>query len=88
MERPYFILVFTTLGIVASMLWFTLQYPIYSALKAHWALSLIPCAAVFAALGLETMCRQSGRLRVAIYASLALLVANVFWLFWYRGPWS
>lgn len=87
-DHPYFILVFTTLGTVASMLWFSLRYPIYSGMKAHWALSLIPCAAVFAALGLETMCRQSGRLRVAIYASLALLVADVFWLFWYRGPWS
>jgi len=85
-DHPYFILVVTTALSVAGLLLFTMEHPWYSTLKAHWALSLTPCAGVFAALGLETMCRQLGRLRWALYANLGVLGGLVLYLFWYRGP--
>lgn len=71
---------------MAALLSFTLEHPFYSNLKAHWALSLAPCVGVFAALGLETMCEQLGRLRCALYANLVLLGGLVLYLFWYRVP--
>ncbi len=84
-DHPYLILVVTTVLTVASMISFTLEHPWYSTLKAHWGLSLVPCAGVFAALGLETMCRKLGRLRWILYANLASLGGLVLHLFWYRG---
>jgi hypothetical protein len=83
-DHPYFVLVTTSVLTVASILWFTMAHPFYSTLKAHWALSLVPCAGVFAGLGLETMCRQLGRLRWLLYANLGVLGGLVLHLFWYR----
>src|SRR5206468_4333157 len=84
-DHPYFVLVVTTALTAASILAFTMEHPWYSTLKAHWALSLAPCAGVFAALGLETMCRRSGRLQWVIYTNLLGLGGLVLYLFWYRG---
>ena len=84
-DHPYFVLVGTTILTVDSLVAFTMEHPFYSTLKAHWALSLTPCAAVFAALGLETICLRLGRLRWAVYGNLLLLGALVLWLYWYRG---
>jgi hypothetical protein len=36
--------------------------------------------------GLETMCRQLGRLRWALCSNLGVLGGLVLYLFWYRGP--
>jgi len=86
-DHPYFILLMTTVLTLTAVLTFGLEHPFYSNAKAHFALSLTPCAAVFAALGLETMCQRLGRLRWVVYLNLALLSAVVLYLFWYRGPW-
>lgn len=85
-DHPYFILVVTTILTVTSMVSFAMEHPFYTTLKAHWALSLAPCAGVFAALGLETMCQQLGRLRWVLYANLVIAGGLLLYLFWYRGP--
>ncbi len=85
-DHPYFVLVLTTLLTVASTLMFTLEHPWYSTLKSHWALSLVPCAGVFAALGFEILCRNLGRLRYLAYANVAALGGLMLYVFWYRGP--
>lgn len=83
-DHPYFVLVVVTVLTVTAVLSFALQHPFYSNLKAHFALSLTPCAGVFAALGLETMCQRLGRLRWLLYLNLVLLGALVLSVFWYR----
>jgi hypothetical protein len=83
-DHPYFVIVLTSVLTVTALLWFTLEHPWYSTLKAHWALSLVPCAGVFGGLGLETMCRRSGRLRWVVYANVVALGGVVLYLFWYR----
>ncbi len=86
LEHPYLVIVVTSALTVAGILSFTMDHPWYSTLKAHWALSLTPCVGVFAGLGLETMCRQAGRLRWLVYANVAALGGLTIQLFWYRGP--
>ncbi|MFN2376134.1 MAG: hypothetical protein ABR538_06335 [Candidatus Binatia bacterium] len=87
-NQPLFIPVVTTALTVTAMISFTLEHPLYSAQKAHWGLSILPCAAAFAAIGLETMCLRLGPLRWLVYLDLAALAALVPWLFWYRGPYA
>ena len=84
-DHPYFVPVVTTILTVSSTLVFTIEHAWYSNLKSHWALSLVPCAALFGALGLEILYRQLGRLRYLAYANLAAVAALVFYVFWYRG---
>ena len=84
-DHPYFVPVVTTILTVTSTLVFTLEHPWYSTLKAHWALSLVPCAGIFAALGFEILCRNLGRLRYLAYANVAGLAGPVLYVFWYRG---
>lgn len=83
-DHPFLPLVLTTVLTVAGMISFALQTPFYSAIKAHYALSLTPCAGVFAAMGLETMGRRLGRGRWLLYANLAVLGSLVPVLFWYQ----
>ena len=83
-DHPYFLLVVNTVLTATAVLSFALQHPFYSNLKAHFALSLTPCAGVFAALGLEAMCQRLGRLRSLLYLNLVLLGGLVPYVFWYR----
>jgi hypothetical protein len=55
----------------------------HTTVKAFFFLSLISSIGVFAALGLETMCWQLGRLRWLLYGNLAALYGIIFYLFWY-----
>jgi 4-amino-4-deoxy-L-arabinose transferase-like glycosyltransferase len=84
-DHPFFLLVLTTLLTLAAAISFSLEVPFFSTIKAFFFLSLLSSVAVFAALGLETMSRQLGRLRWLLYANLATLYGMIVYLFWYRG---
>ena len=80
--HPYLVLVLTTLFTVTGVMFFTMEVPTYSTVKAFFFLSLLPAAAVYAALGLEAMRINLGRLRWLADAnliSLALLVVGSYW---------
>lgn len=82
-NHPFLIFVFTSVLSVASAIQFTMEVPFYSKVKAFFFLSLISSIGVFAALGLETMVGQLGRLRWLLYGNLAALYGIILYLFWY-----
>jgi 4-amino-4-deoxy-L-arabinose transferase-like glycosyltransferase len=84
-DHPFFLLVLTTFFTLAASISFSLEVPFFSTVKAFFFLSLLSSIAVFAALGLETMTRQLGRLRWLLYANLAALYGIIIYLFWYRS---
>ncbi len=84
-DHPYLILVLTSVLTVISLISFTMEVPTYSTIKAFFFLSLISSLGVFAALGLDTMCLQLGRLRWLLYGNLGALYGIILYLFWYRG---
>ena len=82
-DHPFFVPVLTTVTTVTSTVLFTLQQPVFSAVKSWYLWSLLIPAALCAALGLERMSRQLGRLRFLLYAHLAALSGLVLYLYWY-----
>lgn len=83
-DHPFLILVLTSVLSVVSVILFTMEVPYFSTVKAFFFLSLISSIGVFAALGLEMMCQQLGRLRWLLYGNLATLYGIILYLFWYR----
>lgn len=82
-DHPFFVPVLTTVTTVTAVVLFTLQQPVFSAVKSWYLWSLLVPAALFAALGLERMSRQLGRLRFLLYAHLTVLSGLVLYLYWY-----
>lgn len=80
-DHPFFLLVTTSFWTLSAVVLFTLELPFYSTVAAFFGLSLVPAIAVFAGLGLETLCRQLGRLRVVLFGDLACLYGLTLYLF-------
>lgn len=82
--NPSLALVLLTALTLTAALYYTLQQPFYSSIKAFFVLSLITPFAVFAARGLRAMALNLGRFRPLLYAHLGLLYALIAATFWYR----
>ena len=82
--NPSLALVLLTALTLTAALYYTLQQPFYSSIKAFFFLSLITPFAVFAARGLRAMALNLGRFRPLLYAHLGLLYALIAATFWYR----
>jgi len=82
--NPWLALVLLTGLTLTAAVYYTLQQPFYSSIKAFFFLSLLAPFAVFAARGLRTMARNLGRLQPLLYAHLGLLYALIVATFWYR----
>lgn len=78
-------MVTTSVLTVLSLISFTMEIPTYSTIKAFFFLSMIPIIGVFAALGLERLCLNLGKLRWIVYIHLGTFYGIVSYLFWYRG---
>jgi hypothetical protein len=76
--------VLTPATTVTAVALYTLEQPVFSVVKAWYLWSLLVPAALFAALGLERMSRQLGRLRFLLYGHLAVLSGLILVLYWYR----
>jgi hypothetical protein len=83
-DHPYFVPVLTTVTTVTALLLFNLEQPVFSVVKSWYLWSLLVPMALFAALGLERMSRQLGRLRFLLYGHLTALSGLVLFLYWYR----
>lgn len=84
-NHPYFVMVTTSVLTILSLVSFTMEIPTYSTIKAFFFLSMIPIIGVFAALGLERLCLNLGKLRWIVYIHLGTFYGIVSYLFWYRG---
>jgi len=82
--NPSLALVLLTALTLTAALYYTLQQPFYSSIKAFFFLSLITPFAVFAARGLRTMAHNLGRFQPLLYAHLGILYALIAATFWYR----
>ncbi len=82
-DHPFFVPVLTTVTTITGVVLFTLEQPVFSAVKSWYLWSLLVPAALYAALGLERMSRQLGRLRFLLYAHLTALSGLVLYLYWY-----
>ena len=84
-NHPYFVMVTTSVLTVLSLISFTMEIPTYSTIKAFFFLSMTPIIGVFAAVGLEKLCLNLGKLRWVVYIHLSTFYGIISYLFWYRG---
>lgn len=85
MFESVFVLVAASVVTVFSFIWFTMRLPYITTLKAFFSLSLLPAFAVFLGLGLHKMEKNLGKFAPLLYLSLTVLLAYVYYLFWYSG---
>ncbi|MGB6867623.1 MAG: glycosyltransferase family 39 protein [Candidatus Aminicenantaceae bacterium] len=83
-DHPYLILALASFFIFIGVISFTMEVPFDVTIKAYLFLSLIPSLGVFAGLGLESLCRQLGKLRWLLYGNLAILFVLILYVYWYR----
>ena len=84
-DHPYFILIITTILTIAALIEFTLEVPFFSTINARFLLSLTTSIGVFAALGMQTLSRNLGRMRWLLYANLGILYILILYTFLYQG---
>jgi hypothetical protein len=83
-DHPYLILTLISFFIFVAVVSFTMEVPFDVTIKAYFFLSLIPALGVFAGLGLESLCKQLGKLRWLLYGNLAILFVLILYVYWYR----
>jgi 4-amino-4-deoxy-L-arabinose transferase-like glycosyltransferase len=67
-----------------ALIWFTMQIPFITTIKAFFTLSLMPAFAVFSGIGLHAMAKNLRKFAPLLYAGLIMLFALITCLFWYR----
>ncbi len=71
--NPNLALVLLCVLTLTAVIYFTMEVPFYSTIKAFFFVSLTIPICIFTGKGLLTMCDRFGRLKVIIYADLVLL---------------
>ena len=79
-----FALVLSSIVTMLVLIWYTLQIPYITTLKATYSLSLIPAFAVFAGFGLYQMAQNLGKYAAVLHVCLAALFVLIGYLFWFR----
>jgi 4-amino-4-deoxy-L-arabinose transferase-like glycosyltransferase len=85
-RHPYLILLLTTLLTVTGVIFFTMEVPSHTTIKAFFMVSLLPAVAVYAALGLDLMRRNLGRLHWLMYVFLLAQYALTLCVYRFAPP--
>jgi len=82
--EPDFALVALSIITILALVWYTIEIPFITSIKASYSLSLMPAFAVFSGIGLCAMARNLKRFAPLLYACLLVNFILIVRLFWYR----
>ena len=83
--EPDFALVMAGIITMLALIWYTMEIPFITTIKAFYSLSLLPAFAVFSGIGLYQMANNLRKFAPLLYISLTALFVLIGRLYWYSG---